>query len=346
MHESFFWEKKYIKYKQKYLSLQNINETTNSNNQQIKKNDNKVIRPAIVADYLGIKKSKKSFLDKNEKKPNFPLLSKLEPDGNEYYCFDFDSIDIINPDAFPVGFIMSPHHLSDYIIEKDAKTAKHYWKKILRHPEYERYVTLNNEAKPLVIFINHITKHLIVYDFDEKKYKNKYAYFIENVENHIMFDKYQTLSNDIQNIIINNVHNNYCLPHDKLVLEITYEKIFIGDDSEFYSPQICAGVKGNTILAKIKGLLYMSFCQDIITFEAPEEIINYYSQMGNNTVPYPVAETKNYLIFHSVYVNKKYFKNKNYLDAFYEYYGHSGNLEPKKHEKIIKNYKIFWDNRD
>lgn len=103
------WKNKYIKYKNKYLNLQN---------------------------------------------------------GGKPKCNKFN-MNMIDPNGFPLGYVISPYHLYDFILE-EKPNGKKYWEQIDRHPGYERYATLNNAVTPLAVFNNPKTKHLIVYKLGRK----------------------------------------------------------------------------------------------------------------------------------------------------------------------------------
>ncbi len=69
-------------------------------------------------------------------------------------------------------------------------------------------------------------------------------------------------------------------------------KIFIGKDSKY-------GFIGNSILLRLNHSKnkYAFIGHDVYEFTAPEPITQYYSLVGNNDVPYPVATSKNYAYF-------------------------------------------------
>ena len=67
-------------------------------------------------------------------------------------------------------------------------------------------------------------------------------------------------------------------------------KIFIGEDK-------CVKKHGNNILVQLQETLYMHIGCQIYMFESNDQITDFYSRMGNNSVPYPVALTKDCAIF-------------------------------------------------
>jgi len=72
------------------------------------------------------------------------------------------------------------------------------------------------------------------------------------------------------------------------------------------------GGKGNTILAHISGHKYLLIGSSIYEFETKKEtILEFYSQVGNSDVPYPLAVgEKNvyFLSFDGEYISKEYFE--------------------------------------
>jgi hypothetical protein len=93
----------------------------------------------------------------------------------------------------------------------------------------------------------------------------------------------------------------------KKLLELSFKEIFIGDNDknqEHYEPK--GADKGNTILLKLTDTKYQFIGLSIQTFETikGENILKYYSPVGNNDVPYPyaVGEKYTYLMIESVYI--------------------------------------------
>ena len=100
------------------------------------------------------------------------------------------------------------------------------------------------------------------------------------------------------------------------------------DDIDFIFIGISENMKwseGNSVLLKCKNNRYIFIGHIIYEFTTnKDDIISYYSYVGNNNVPYPVAVGKNnyYFMLEQEYVNKKEFpKNINIeKDAYGLYY--------------------------
>lgn len=96
-----------------------------------------------------------------------------------------------------------------------------------------------------------------------------------------------------------------------------YKHIFIGDDPLKISPYWNKSFKGNSILLELSKGKYMFIGWDIYEFSTTDEIMQYYSYVGNNDVPYPYAigKTSSYLL-----IDKMQIKNE-YIDVLSDLYG-------------------------
>lgn len=67
---------------------------------------------------------------------------------------------------------------------------------------------------------------------------------------------------------------------------------------------------GNSILIHLKDKRYVFIGHKLYEFEVDDEIVEYYSNIGNNDVPYAVAVGKNNVYFMSdlQYIDRKYFQ--------------------------------------
>jgi hypothetical protein len=98
------------------------------------------------------------------------------------------------------------------------------------------------------------------------------------------------------------------------IFRTEYQNIFIGSDK--------GKNKGNSILVNIKNATYLFIGMDIYKFTVKEdEIIKFYSPIGNNDVPYPYAKGKKntYLFIDKVFINNNYLQiNENPYDNYYK----------------------------
>jgi hypothetical protein len=108
------------------------------------------------------------------------------------------------------------------------------------------------------------------------------------------------------------------------------KKVLPGRDYSGYSEH------GNTVLLELPNGKYVYVGDSIYEFTSQEPILKYYSWLGNNDVPYPVALSKNYAYFmlDKVYVARNDFpKGVDWADAYSAFYGHRYWPEPPKKKK-------------
>lgn len=130
-----------------------------------------------------------------------------------------------------------------------------------------------------------------------------------------------------------------------LINEYKCKKIFIPKGVEIYNKIFyIKEFNGNSILLDI-GDKYIYIGDKIYEFKPTDEILKYYSPVGNNDVPYPVTiGTENiYFMLDNSYVPKKYFEGlneKQLMDAYAYYYGYKGNEKLSKYAKKMKGFLI------
>lgn len=114
------------------------------------------------------------------------------------------------------------------------------------------------------------------------------------------------------------------------------KRVFIGRSPLNPSTSFSGGhgpkFDGNSILVNIAGNRYVSIGYKIEEFTSPEPIERYWSSVGNNDVPYPVAKSKSYAYFmlDMTYVPIERFESiqgsvdrtTHWSDLYHEYYGH------------------------
>jgi hypothetical protein len=84
---------------------------------------------------------------------------------------------------------------------------------------------------------------------------------------------------------------------------------------------------GNSILLETQPLHYTFVGDRVYSFETVEPIVALHSPIGNNDVPYPVAESENfyYFLLDFEWLTKEGFQTTpGVSDLYYHYYGHSG----------------------
>ena len=140
-------------------------------------------------------------------------------------------------------------------------------------------------------------------------------------------NKFKALPWEASEKVWNNIDDKRKL-YTKLLKKYTnVSKFFVGRDYSGYAQH------GNSILLKLPKKRYAYIGEMFYEFNAPEDITHYYSWMGNSSVPYPVALSKNFAFFmlDRVYINRSEFqKGIVWADAYGAFYGHRYWNEPKK----------------
>lgn len=139
---------------------------------------------------------------------------------------------------------------------------------------------------------------------------------------------YQVIIDDSKIIINRNTPQNEKIKNYKFLISIDhFINFYVGKDNippdEITIPKNIDSSHyehGNTILVQLEQHKYMYIGKIIYTFEISDEIIDYYSPLRNNDIPYPFAVgTQNiYLLLENVFIEKQYIFNKK--DPYNEYY--------------------------
>ena len=177
-----------------------------------------------------------------------------------------------------------------------------------------RWVKSAGDSKPIKISVK---KNTVKTNY-VKKVKSS---VVKN--SHVGFNKYYTHYNgtrprlvDVSKKIVriyqqSDNNDDYTFTKEYKVL-----KVFIGK-----SPKNGKKFDGNTILLQIGKYKYVYISYDIEEFSTPDDIISYYSPVGNNDVPYPIAFSKNNTyIFNDLYLlnSVKYMANNDFFDKKYK----------------------------
>ncbi|MBA3750856.1 MAG: hypothetical protein H0X03_08225, partial [Nitrosopumilus sp.] len=152
-------------------------------------------------------------------------------------------------------------------------TAKYYTASeetiFSKHPNCKMYKTKDNGQEPFVVFINNEEEEVYIY----------------GITHDVILEKYH----DDPNL------------YNRLITKFRPLKIFIGKSELNNMTNFSGGHgnrwDGNSILLRIGDnskfkYVHIGIC--IYEFETEEEITSYVSSVGNNCVPYPYAESKNW----------------------------------------------------
>ena len=106
------------------------------------------------------------------------------------------------------------------------------------------------------------------------------------------------------------------------------------------------GKTGNSVLIRINQSTYVYIGDCIYSFKCTESITSYYSNIGNNDVPYPVGVSSSYVYFmlDKVYVSKEEFHETDFhdpnrvSDIYSEFYKSGEELHKTRvsHYKLVK----------
>ena len=186
---------------------------------------------------------------------------------------------------------------------------------------YKSYFTHNNWSKPFLVFIKNNDVHIY-------KISNK---------------QHQMNSN------LSKINENKSF-YNEFVKSYKCKKIFIGKSPKCIMTNLSKGYgpkfDGNSILLQIDSNKYVFVGHNIYEFKIDDTINEYYSPVGNNDVPYPVAlgSKNNYFMLDKTYVSNDKFKDlskKNKIDLYTYYYGHSENEKLEKYAKNMKSIKFI-----
>lgn len=105
------------------------------------------------------------------------------------------------------------------------------------------------------------------------------------------------------------------------------------------------GMNGNSLLIRLTGNTYVYIGNCIYSFNPYETITEYYSNVGNNYVPYPICVSQSYVYFmlDKVYVDKKEFpdidfNNSKQVSDIYSNFYNLDNINKTRipHYRIVK----------
>jgi len=187
---------------------------------------------------------------------------------------------------------------------------------------FTKYLTHWNGGRPYLVYIK--KNEVYIYKQDNKQYYYKESdWSKKDKENSWMYIK--------------------------LVKHYKTKKIFIGKDSGKCNGSSLISSKldvsfsiGNTILLQLTKNRYVFIEGSVYEFSTNDEIVKYFSLIGNNDVPYPVALGKEnvYFMLDNQYIPKKYFpkkmKDAEFEDSYYLFYNQDY-IENNK--RLLKDFK-------
>lgn len=294
----------------------------------------------FIRDYPGSEKEYKIVKLKDLKKYNLKACSKMVryEKINKKYIYVLQGLELNK------GYIYKFIDV-DQFSEKEIKIPKNFKKKNIKKILLKKY------------FCNQKTKKILP---GNKKFQ-KIQKNLEKYKKYFIHDNY-----DRPFIVYIKSYNVYVyrIPKNRFYLDEDFsQNLYVDKIKKFKSAKIFVGKSpkikmtilsgghgprfiGNTILLKIKKNVYVFIGLNIYEFKTDDEIIKYYSPVGNNDVPYPVAIGKKYFYFmiSKTQIPVEYFnelKAGEKADAYSYYYGHKGKEPLSKYSKKMKGVKII-----
>ena len=187
---------------------------------------------------------------------------------------------------------------------------------------YKSYMTHYNGGRPYLVYIKNNDVHI----YKESK----------NLD--IKDDDY-----DLKN------HMNNSWMYIDFVKNYKVKKVFIGFDSCKFdgSDVVNLGKKwsmGNTILLQISNNKYIIIDATIQEFTTKDEITQFFAQIGQNDIPYPVALSKDnvYFMLDLIYIPRNLFpkmKEAEFENAYSYFYGNKDDEYDNISKTLNKNIK-------
>lgn len=237
---------------------------------------------------------------------------------SEGYYLPFIDYDLFEstPVKVPEGFVsvdVSPEWISKYIC--GAKTRI--------FPDNDTYTTIKRLQGDAAYYYTHDNggrPFLVYVHAGETSAADVYIYCIP--EQHYVRREDYNNSDDHRWAYIHQIAHYKAL------------KVWIGESTPNPSSEFSGGIgkefDGNSILIQISEHRYAYIGKEVYEFnlDADDEVVDYYSSVGNNDVPYPVLWSKKYIFFmlnHSyVPVNNNTNTPRERSDVYTQFYGHHG----------------------
>ena len=224
------------------------------------------------------------------------------PDKDTIYKFISYNKFEDKPTKIPKGYKkskVSSKHVKNYYCgsKKFLQKNNEEFKKI-KHTGYKRYYTHNNGGREYLVYLG--KKDAYIYEKPQKIEINWSNYSRKDDDNKWMYIK--------------------------LVKHVKFIKAFIGNSPVCKMTKFSGGIgksfDGNSILLQTSKNKYVYIGSMIEDIEIDDQVIRYYSPVGNNDVPYPYAIGKKYImsfVYPYGYISKKYFSGIGKGDRIYDY---------------------------
>ena len=264
------------------------------------KNKTESIPKVNCKDFVLYKKETKGWFSK------YPTISRIKglkgPEKDTIYKFISYNKFEDKPTKIPKGYKKSKvnsKHINEYycgskkVLQKDNEEFKK-----IKHTGYKRYYTHNNGGREYLVYLG--KKDAYIYEKPTKIEIDWSNYSREDDDNRWMYIK--------------------------LVKHVKFIKAFVGNSPVCKMTKFSGGIgkrfDGNSILLQTSKNKYVYIGSMIEDIKIDDQVIRYYSPVGNNDVPYPYAIGKKYImsfVYPYGYISKKYFPGIGKGDRIYDY---------------------------
>lgn len=226
-------------------------------------------------------------------------------------------------EKIPEGFLEVPltmDFIKRFYLDKDKSLLKK------GNDKYLEIKRLNDGAKDFLVHCNYGRPFLVYVGEKTRIYKKSEKHYIEDDSESIQYDYYIDL-----------------------VAEYEPTKIFIGksplNEGTEFSGSHGDSFDGNSILLEI-GSKKVFIGVEVYEFETKDKILEYYSPVGNNDVPYPFAigEDNVYFMCDMRYVPKHIYDMHvpaEETDVYMYFYGYKGSEALSSMSEVMKCVKII-----
>ena len=203
---------------------------------------------------------------------------------------------------------------------------------------YEKYETWDNGGHPFVVFVEDATPRMC------EQYRRLLPLLHNALNPEICADALVELICEFASTQLIHVYlGDRCpLEHFKSYDDIV--NVFVGESCACEEDSPC---RGNSVLLERLDRRFVFVGERIYEFSTcSEAILKYYSQVGRNAIPYPVAVGKHnvYMMLNNGFVPKSLFApNTDWMHAYDQYYGHepsAGNIEREMKVEELQNFNL------
>lgn len=192
-----------------------------------------------------------------------------------------------NPVKIPKNFIRTKPPKTSFIKKYVANRQSHRLRKPVNFTPYEleHYEIRDNGSTPYIVYVNSSRTTVSVFCIPKNNYVMNSDWSTDRSENYGYFTELVKKYKNVRNVMAG------------------------VDKTE--------NMTGNSVLIRLSGNNYVYIGDCIYSFKPDETITEYYSNVGNSCVPYPVGVSKSYVYFmlDKVYVEKTEFPEVDFTNS-------------------------------